>query len=424
MIPRFIKALLAVPIAVLLIGAPAVAATDTPPPVSDPVVSGITSNFVKIGVATTATITSDGFGTVPTKYEYWVNNGKHKTVKADASGRATIYLTFTTNVNGLSVEGIDASGNTGYVTFNYYYADGATPAATNDSNGDGVPDLLTVGDPTGLGSGIWLAKGNPAGYLTGRIRVPAVNVGADGLADNDPTYFDGAHVITGNFLSDNLQDVWIYFTSGPKAGAGVVLPGTGDGSVMRGFNGLNLGLDYLTDANGDEPIDLANAYNSSNLNNATPDLIGISGSAADGYHLTTYPSWGWPGGYSPELTANTTPTGGTDWQNWQLVSTSTPSGTAIFLWNSATGALYLWQGVTFTDNGDGTSSVSYTQYQIAKKWNAGATFSTIEAADFTGDGVPDLWTVTAAGVARAYVVSDLSTTSLAHISAKAPQNLS
>ncbi len=74
--------------------------------------------------------------------------------------------------------------------------------------------------------------------------------------------------------------------------------------------------------------------------------------------------------------------------------------------------------------GDTWGSVSYIQYKIAKKWNAGATFTTTEASDFARDGIPDLWTVTPAGVAQAYVVSDLSTTALAKISAKASQNLS
>ena len=78
----------------------------------------------------------------------------------------------------------------------------------------------------------------------------------------------------------------------------------------------------------------------------------------------------------------------------------------------------------FTDNGDGTGSVSYDQYLITDNWNAGATFSTIETVDFTGNGVPDLWAVTPSGVITAYVVSDLSSTAPAHISAKAPQNLS
>ncbi len=415
--------LLAAPIVALLAAGAAHGAVVTPDQVASVTVKG--PFLPLIGVPTSpVTFSSQGDGTTPVKYEYWVNGGKHKTVKAAADGTAAVYLTFTTHQNMLSVEGVGADGTTGYVSTNFYDADGALPAAPNDSNGDGVPDLLAVGDPAGVGSGLWLANGNAAGYLTGRVRVPALNIGANGIGQG-ASYYDGAKIFTGNLLGDNLQDVMVYFVSGPRAGVGLILPGTGDGSVESGNEFEGAGLDYFTDANGNTPIDLANAFNASNANNITPDLIGISGSATTGYQLATYASYGWPLGYTPELSANKTPTGGTDWQNWQLISTSVfGSGTSIYLWNSTTGALYLWQGVAFTDNGDGTSSVAYTQYRIAKNWNTGATFSTVEAADFTGDGIPDLWTVTPAGVARAYVVSNLSVTSLAQISAKAPQTLS
>jgi hypothetical protein len=92
-----------------------------------------------------------------------------------------------------------------------------------------------------------------------------------------------------------------------------------------------------------------------------------------------------------------TPTGGTDWQNWQLFSTQTIMSTGVYLWNSTTGALYLWQSLRFADNGDGTGTLCYQQYHIAKNWNVGAQFTTVETSGFTGDGIPDLWTVTPAG---------------------------
>lgn len=418
--------ILVTPLAALLAAGSTPAAAAAMYPVAGVVVSGLTPPLV-IGVPIgPVRFSGDGFGAAPVEYEYWVNGGKHKTVKADTTGAATVYLTFSTHENGLSVEGIGADGSTGPVAFNYYVANGAEPAAEKDSNGDGVPDLLAVGDPSGLGSGLWLATGDPERDAPGHVRTPAVNVGANGPGNGDPSYFNGAQLITGNFLGDNLQDVMVYFPSGPKAGSGLIMPGTGNGSVEPGFDFMNASLEYFGDINGDTPIDLANAYNSAGSNHVIPDFIGISGSASDGYHLAYYPLQA----DSPlniamgELTPTLTPTGGTDWQNWQLVSTRIASGTAIYLWNSTTGALYLWEGVRFTDNGDFTGSISYTQYQVADHWNAGATFSTIEAVDFTGDGVPDLWTVPPTGVARAYVVSNLSTTSPAQVSAYEPQNLS
>lgn len=421
-----LAATLAAPLAALLIAGPASAASTAPDQVAAPVVSGLLQQRLIIGVQSApVTFSNGGFGDTPVKYVYWVNDGKHLTTKADKTGNAVVQLTFTTHQNLLVVEAVGADGSVSPGTAGDYFANGAAPAADKDSNGDGVPDLLAVGDPSGAGSGLWLAGGK-AGSSSGRVRTPALNVGANGPGNGDPSYFDGAQVITGNFLDDNLQDVMVYFVSGPRAGAGIILPGTGDGSVETGADGIGAGLDYFTDNNGDTPIDLANAYDSAGSNFFSPDFIGVSGSAVNGYHLTYYPLQADAALdiASGELTANLTPTGGTDWQNWQLFSTQLPSGTAIYLWNSTTGALYLWESVHFTDNGDGTGSVSYDQYLISDNWNAGATFSTIETVDFTGDGVPDLWTVTPSGVITAYVVTDLSSTAPAHISAKAPQNLS
>jgi hypothetical protein len=384
-------------------------------------------HFAKIGVPSTATFASDGMGATPVKYEFWVNGGPHQTVDADAAGTATVELTFTTHRNGLSVEGVGADGLTGYVTFGYYLADGLTAAAEQDSTGDGVPDLLTVGDPTGLGSGLWLAPGLASGAATGRVATPATNLTTSSPCLNgDPSYFDGARLVTGNLMGNNLQDVLVYFVDGPKAGAGVILSGSGDGSCVDFYDGIGASSAYFSDINGDTPIDLANAYNSAGSNFVVPDYIGIGGSPANGYHLTYYPMQG----DSPlniamaELTGNLTPTGGTDWQNWELFSTQNGSDTAIYLWNRDSGALYLWEGVRYTSKGDYTGTVYYTQYGIAKHWNAGVTFSTIEAVDFTGDGVPDLWTVSPNGTAQAYVVSDLSTKKLAKVSLTAPQLLS
>jgi hypothetical protein len=403
------------------------AVSAAPDQVGGVVVSGLAGQFLTIGVASgPVTFASDGAGEVPARYEYWVNSGKHRSVRANKAGSATVSLTFTTHRNELFVEGVGSDGTVGAATVGVYLANGAAPAAEKDSDGDGVPDLLAVGDPSGLGSGLWLAAGKPSGAATGRVRTPAVNIGANGAGDGDPSYFDGANVIMGNFLGNNLQDLLVYFVSGPKAGAGIILPGTGDGSVEAGSDSVDANSADFQDINGDIPIDLANGYDSAGSHNVIPDFIGISGSATDGYRLAYYPLQA----DAPldialgELTADLTPTGGTDWQNWQLFSTEMWSGTAIYLWNPTTGALYLWESVRFSDNGDFTGTISYVQYEVADHWNPGATFSTIEAVDFTGNGVPDLWAVAPNGIATAYVVSDLSTTAPARIVAQTPQHLS
>jgi Ricin-type beta-trefoil lectin domain/Concanavalin A-like lectin/glucanases superfamily/Fibronectin type III domain len=77
----------------------------------------------------------------------------------------------------------------------------------------------------------------------------------------------------------------------------------------------------------------------------------------------------------------------------------------MYLWDSSTGALYLWENLSY----DMTSgALSFTQYTIADgstaTWNRGATL-TLQAADVNGDGVPDLWAVGRNGVATAYLAT-------------------
>jgi hypothetical protein len=79
--------------------------------------------------------------------------------------------------------------------------------------------------------------------------------------------------------------------------------------------------------------------------------------------------------------------------------------------------------VTFNDNGNGTGSIGHTQYKISTNWNKGQRLSTLEAADFDGDGVPDLWAVTPSGVATAHVISQLSAAGTGKITAGMPQKL-
>jgi hypothetical protein len=94
------------------------------------------------------------------------------------------------------------------------------------------------------------------------------------------------------------------------------------------------------------------------------------------------------------------------------------------VWNRGTGALCLWQGVTAHDNGDGTGTLSYTQYLIPRHWNRGTSLSTLEAADLNGDGGPDLRAVGSDGTVRAYLISRLSATGRAAITPQHPRKLS
>lgn len=321
-------------------------------------------------------------------------------------------------------------------SFAVRYAAAATTAtpADKDLNGDGIPDLLTVGGTSGLASGLWLATGakdDDGATGAGRVNTPAVDIGANGTGvstNGAPSDFDGAQAITGRFTADGVQDVLIYYPSGIRAGSGMVLKGRGDGSVLQSQlsgNEYTISGGSLTDANGNDPVQLVNAYNGSGNNYDYPDLIAISGNAAGGYYLDYYPNQNGVNNYPFPSQLNTaTPTGGTDWNNWTIATAQLSSGTAMFLWNQSTGQLYLWEKVTFTDNGDYTGRLAYTQYEISTNWNRGVALSTLEAADINGDGVPDLWAVTPTGLVTANLISKLSTTETATVRTKHAQSLS
>jgi hypothetical protein len=385
----------------------------------------------RLGADVTVSITPDGTAGVSVRYGYQINSGRARSVRADGAGDASFTFTAATRTNLLTVWGEAADGERSPVVSRYVLADLVDPPAANqDLTADSVPDLVVTGTPGGLGSGLWLARGRSNGAGRGRVRVPAVNIAPDGPfgAGADNPSFDGALALTGNFFGNGYQSVLAYYPGGVNAGAAFLLNGSGDGSdLMPGVSGneATLPSGTLSDLNGDNPLDLANAYNASGNAPVYPELIGISGDPAAGYHLEYFPEQG-PGVANfnlPSQLPNLTPTGGTDWNNWRLASTLLASGTALFLWNPSTGALYLWQGLAFVDNGDFTGSLTFTPYLISASWNAGADLTAIEAADITGDGVPDLWAVDGNGMVTPSLVSNLSASGPATVTTLAPQDL-
>ncbi|WP_433125349.1 hypothetical protein ACQPWW_22605 [Micromonospora sp. CA-240977] len=301
-----------------------------------------------------------------------------------------------------------------------------------DLNGDGVPDLVTSGGPgTGLSSGVWSAlgvKSRKTGVGTGQVQTPATNIGllGNGVTGNEsPDDFDGAQILTGRFTGVDRQDFLYYYPTGTAAGIGGIIRGAGDGTMPSPYNNqFTIGYENLIDANGNSPLQLANAFQADGVDTGIPDLLGIAGDATNGYRLGYHPNYSATGLYwgVTDLT-NPTPTGGTDWQNWDIASTETASGVALFLRNAGTGHLYLWTGVTMVDNGDGTGTLTHTQYQVAANWNTGVAISTLQAADINADGTPDLWTVLPNGTYRAYLISGLSTTGTATVTATRAKQL-
>jgi hypothetical protein len=402
-----------------------------------PTVSSATFNSTATPVAGTAgTFTFSVSGpdvSAVTGFDYALNNpatgAASGFVPIGPDGTATTAAIRPTvpSVNTITVDTVDHAGNISQPVTYFFDLGTPAPAADKDMNGDGVPDLLTVGDTAGLAPGLWLATGRPDSG-TGLVHAHATNIGVNGDGLGTPssaTAFNGADVITGQFFAQGFNDLLVYFPSGNQAGAGVLLHGTGDASPLPGGDeSINIFGGELADANGDNPLQLVNAYTSL-YGTGLPDLLAISGDPLNGYYLDYYED-----GFSSGVFTNTfsiqtpTPDGTADWNQWTLATLSYSGGVGMFLWNESTGALYLWTGVTFTDNGDGTGSIAYTQYLISSDWNTGQPLTTLEAAAFDGSSVPDLWAVTPAGMVTGYVISNLSASGTATIKAAKPQQLS
>jgi hypothetical protein len=246
------------------------------------------------------------------------------------------------------------------------------------------------------------------------VSTSATNIGAEG--NGVGSTFDGAEAVMGNFANDGFQDILIYYPSTGYVGGGMVLNGSGNGSVLqtqRSGNEATIPSGELADpVTGDNPTQIANGYDATGLNSYLDGLFATAGDSTEGYVLDYDEAGPAPSVFNPiQLSTATTPDGTSDWNDWQITTTKVASGVAMYLWNESTGALYLWEGVTVTDNGDQTGDLAYAQqYEISSDWNQGVALSSLEAADFSGSGTPDLWAVTPAGEAEAYVVCDLSAT--------------
>jgi hypothetical protein len=153
---------------------------------------------------------------------------------------------------------------------------------------------------------------------------------------------------------------------------------------------------------------VANAGDTAGQNTGFVDLIGVTGSSTAGYHLSYWPNRGGPTLYSTLLgLPNAAPDGTMAWNNWTIVTDQRATGgTDMFLWNKATGALYLWSDLVFTSDGNGNNTLTYTSTTLAdgttKTFNKGAAV-TLQAADIDKNGSSDLWSVDTSGVATAWL---------------------
>jgi hypothetical protein len=331
---------------------------------------------VQLGKPITYHVTPSATGPLPANYIYQLNTAGGVVVKAAPDGSADITVKAERFTNVLVVYALSIGGNPSSEVSTIFNADASPRPASGDMDGDGHADLVVAGGTHGLPSGLWLTSGDGSG---GFARTP-VNIGVNGTwFSNTGADYDGAQVVTGWFDGQGPLDVFAYSPARPM---GFVLAGNGDSTPLRPVSGRIYSVtgDALADGNGATPTQLVATEGITN--EYYPDLIGISSGS-----LTYYPTWGGTGSYfeADTLTAQLTPTGGTDWDSWTIVA----SGTTVFLWQSSTGTLYAWHDLTFDrDN----ATISYTQSLLSSDWNTGQSL-TLQATDINEDGTADLWTV-------------------------------
>ncbi|MEU8299696.1 LamG-like jellyroll fold domain-containing protein [Micromonospora sp. NPDC048909] len=374
-----------------------------------------------VGKPVTFQVTAPSTGTKPTSYAYQLNAAPPLTVGADANGNASITITPTRFTNTLSVTSITAGGNNfGDTTAKVFNsARPIEPAVDGDMTGDGMSDLLAVGSANNLKPGLWLAENN------GAIGVnPSVtNIGTRGNGSSgtySPADFDGSQVISGHFTGTGFQDVLAYY---PTTGTGSIIAGNGDGSALTPeleVSQFNVMTDLMRDEHGQLPTQLANAGYSRGSGYSFPDLIGTSGDATNEHQLMYYPSFEVPAIFGARPADARTPTGETGWNNWTIATTQTSTGTAMFLWNRITGALYLWSDIAFSEE---TGQLSYASSRVLvdSGWDTDAA-AVLRAGDFDLNGVPDLATITAGATTTVWTVSNLQA-GTATITAQLPQTL-
>lgn len=376
----------------------------------------------------------------PVSYTYQLGADRPVTVTADSSSSWTNGTIPIRRIGPmlLTVYATDSSGNVSpQASIQVTGTAPATSYADGDFNGDGQPDVLTVG--TGANSGLWLLPGSGPGTL-GR----AVDIGGAGTGINSsgsPADWTGAQVLHGNFTSRGVQDLMAYYPSGTNAGAGQMIDGTGDGSMLAvnantvvnippaGPGGPAALADPFFANSSDVPIDLVAAGNASEAGDGNADLIGILGDAANGYELNLYTTApGSTGTYGYDITLSTTAQGppgqaadpNSDWSKYQLVTVQLPdaaypggdpSDTALFALDTVNGDLY-----ESTNAGCGTASgcsatatigTVGTWQQLQVPW--GSATPNLVSADLSVTGYVELWASNGA-TATPYSVSGTTVT--------------
>src|SRR3984957_2143715 len=409
--------------------------------------------------------------TVPLSYSYSVNGGNSETVAAGTATphAAAFSVTPSSTYNVLTVTAVGPGGNDSPAATCDFGAAQPGPEADQDLTGDNIPDLVTVGNAaSGVAPGLWLAAGEGSdGTFSGTINTAAIDIAPNGPQDvGNPSSWDGDQAIIGQFFGTNSNAIEAY---DPSTGIAFLLPGasnstvnTSQGTNVDGVFDFQPYIDASGDTNAspDNALQVANAYNVSGNNEPSPDQIGTYTDPTLGGFLAYFVSDGSPGdfdaaiGGAPYILSNTTPDKTMDWSNWTITTAAAPAGAEtasgspvladMYLWNSQTGALYLWEltGLTnevpggfnintFTNtNANSTATLSYSQVTVDPGtstdagWNTGSTLNPLQATQINGG--PGLIDVTSTGQVQSWTVNiddSTATATIAQVNAANPSQL-
>ncbi|WP_030606331.1 LamG-like jellyroll fold domain-containing protein [Streptomyces fulvoviolaceus] len=408
-----------------------------------------------VGTSASFTITDTNTTTAPGSYRYQLNGGNPVSVTASSTGpyTANISLKPTTQTDVLTVTAVGTSGNVGD-TYDYrFIAQAPATATTDDLNGDGNADLLTVGGKNSLPAGLWQATGNGGG----KVNAVARNIGIDGngvSTTQTATSFTGTQAVTGHFFTgDGFNDVLDYgYDTSTGAISGEILRGQGDGTDLQPVDSLPVtnatGVFALTtttfndDGTTTDTTTPATSIATGGglyytVNGETPTgypdlLLVINGSL---YDENSVPATGlYPGAdqatdladYNPYCLAQNTATTTnctTGWSGWTLTSTLDANGLPeLFARDTSTDTGdpshgQLWylspanlQTLTYDALSNGATDTTLTSVEAAASGWDSASQPTLQAADINNDGTPDLWTLGSTGTATAHEMTLSGTT--------------
>lgn len=335
----------------------------------------------------------------PAGYRYQFNGGIGVNVTA-TSGSWTGNLTPPrVGENVLTVQALSAAGTPSEVA--HYVVKTApltTPDPAGDLNGDGKPDVLTVGGTSGTATGLWATPGTG----NGRLGTP-FNIGIRGhdITSGQPGDWTGTMATTGNFRGNGVQDILAITPTGNTR----IYHNPGDGTALtpdiNGYVPIN-----LTDPNW-EPVTtfiqitaVGHLPQDIYADAPAPDLFAVVNS--NGTHQLWWFQHGPDTGIYDvaQILDPGAPTSGIDWSTKTITGTRDHGQAALLVRDKNTGQIDLHSTTCTVDCYHLNWFTEGSTKTIARPANTALTATNapvIASNDVNNDTYPDLWAINPTG---------------------------